>query len=383
MIIISENFNKIVKISTIKELSNYISENFYKLRAKEISDYRNIVLFGAGFYGRSLLKNLREKDIQPIYFCDNDKNKWGSNIDGLYVLPPDFIKNDIVNTLVVICTMSINKSIVVQLEKMKVEYLFGDSDGTLGNMSAPNLCKNINKLNEVCSFFIDDFSKKVYLNIIKARIFQNFSFELSGSLFTHSIITGPQYFDNQFFKYQDNEVFLDCGAYDGDSIVEFFAVINSINLKNCKAYAFEPDKINYKKVLKTIKEYNLENVQAFNYGVSNYNNRISMQEIQNCRHTNEEYETEICRIDDIIEDTKVTFIKMDIEGFELDALKGAENIIKKYKPKLAISIYHSSADLYEIPLYIKSIVPEYKLFVRHHSYNTYFETICYAYVDKE
>jgi hypothetical protein len=68
---------------------------------------------------------------------------------------------------------------------------------------------------------------------------------------------------------------------------------------------------------------------------------------------------------------------MDIEGSEPQALSGAEEIIKKQKPKLAISVYHKLEHLWEIPLYLKHIVPEYKIYLRHHSPLEY-ETVCYA-----
>lgn len=372
---------KVSRINSFQELYAYLNTSEICNEFDELNKAKQIVLFGAGIFGKQVLSNLKKLGFEIKYFCDNNKEIWGECIDGVYVLPPDYIKNNAKDTLVIICMMMIYNDVIKQLESMNVKYIFSDIDGTLGYLPCPKLYENMGKLKKVSDLLIDNFSKDVYLNIVKARIFQNYSFELSGNIFTHSLITGPQYFDSQFFKYYDNEVFIDCGAYDGDSIVEFFMFMNRMNLKNCEAYAFEPDKINYEKVLKTIKDYNLDKVKVFNYGVSNFNNRINMEQIQNCRHTNEEYDAEICKIDDIIQDKKITFIKMDIEGFELDALKGAENVIKRYKPKLAISIYHNSGDLYEIPLYIESIVPEYRMFVRHHSYNTIFETILYAYVD--
>ena len=73
----------------------------------------------------------------------------------------------------------------------------------------------------------------------------------------------------------------------------------------------------------------------------------------------------------------VTFIKLDIEGAELEALKGAEHIIKRDKPKLAICIYHKPEDIWEIPYYIKMLVPEYKMYIRHYS-NSESETVLYA-----
>ena len=86
----------------------------------------------------------------------------------------------------------------------------------------------------------------------------------------------------------------------------------------------------------------------------------------------------VVSLDSCITD-KVTFIKMDIEGAELNALKGSREIIKKYKPRLAVSVYHKKEDLIEIPLYIKELVPEYKLYIRHYS-NAAIETVLYAVV---
>jgi hypothetical protein len=79
----------------------------------------------------------------------------------------------------------------------------------------------------------------------------------------------------------------------------------------------------------------------------------------------------------VFKNEKITFIKMDIEGSEPQALSGAEEIIKKQKPKLAICVYHKPEHLWEIPLYLKKIVPEYKIYIRHHTPLEY-ETVCYA-----
>lgn len=84
----------------------------------------------------------------------------------------------------------------------------------------------------------------------------------------------------------------------------------------------------------------------------------------------------VVSLDSCVND-RVTFIKMDIEGAEMEALKGAESIIKSQKPKLAICVYHKEQDMTEIPIFIKKLVPEYKLFMRHYS-NDAGETVLYA-----
>ena len=82
-------------------------------------------------------------------------------------------------------------------------------------------------------------------------------------------------------------------------------------------------------------------------------------------------------IDNVCAGDKVTLIKMDVEGSELKALEGAINVIKRDKPRLAICVYHKPEDLYEIPQWIKSVIPEYKLYLRQHERSDY-ETVLYA-----
>ena len=85
----------------------------------------------------------------------------------------------------------------------------------------------------------------------------------------------------------------------------------------------------------------------------------------------------LVKISEHLKNENVGYIKMDIEGAEMDALIGAEKLIKEQKPVLGICLYHKFSDLWTIPLYIKKIVPEYKIYIRHHT-DIYLETVCYA-----
>lgn len=91
-----------------------------------------------------------------------------------------------------------------------------------------------------------------------------------------------------------------------------------------------------------------------------------------------EHTVDIVRIDDDVEETP-TFIKMDIEGAEQDALKGCENTIRKHHPKLAICIYHGYEDIWKIPSIIYEMNPDYKFYIRHNGGNlvpTEFVLLC-------
>ena len=88
-------------------------------------------------------------------------------------------------------------------------------------------------------------------------------------------------------------------------------------------------------------------------------------------------ETRICCIDDVLKGEKVSFIKLDVEGFELETLKGAEKIIKENHPRMAISVYHKESDLIDIPEYLLAISNNYKFMLRIYS-NAYLEIVLYA-----
>lgn len=88
-------------------------------------------------------------------------------------------------------------------------------------------------------------------------------------------------------------------------------------------------------------------------------------------------EIEVTSLDDTITG-KVSFIKMDIKGSEIPALRGGERVIRENKPKLAVCVYHLEEDLWEIPLLIKQLAPEYKIYMRQHFEELDWETVCYA-----
>ena len=88
---------------------------------------------------------------------------------------------------------------------------------------------------------------------------------------------------------------------------------------------------------------------------------------------------QLVTLDEIVGDTLVSFIKMDIEGSELSALQGAARTIQRDRPLCAISAYHRPGDIIVLMQYLKSLVPEYKFAVRHYS-NVDAETVLYAFV---
>lgn len=167
---------------------------------------------------------------------------------------------------------------------------------------------------------------------------------------------------------EKRDIVLDCGASSSKDTYENYTYFASRCGFNGKVYAFEPIPRIYRELLEDIKNY--PNIIPVNKGVYNEND-IAYFKDNDRRGSSRAKESgdikvELIKIDSFIKESKipkVNFIKMDIEGQEINALKGAYETIRKFKPKLAICVYHKPEHFYEIPLYIKSIVPEYKIWI--------------------
>lgn len=187
-----------------------------------------------------------------------------------------------------------------------------------------------------------------------------------------------QYFD--VWKPRNNEVFVDCGAYDGQTLQEFE--------KWCSGsyeaiHALEPlpdtqDELRRKSLeLHDVAIHCVaawERDEMLSFSLDGAGSRVSS-------FNRAEVEVQGAALDNLISG-RVSFIKMDIEGSELAAINGAQHLIQKWKPRLAISIYHEKEDLLTIPTRILELVPEYRFRIRHYSAGLY-ETILYATVSQD
>ena len=177
------------------------------------------------------------------------------------------------------------------------------------------------------------------------------------------IVLKHQYFDLKELYFSDDEVFLDIGSYDGGTACEFARVTGN---KYKRIICFEPNERSYELCRQNTAQ--LSNVLLLKKGASNSSGIVNMSgEGGGANIINDEpgFAIETLRLDDIIDEA--TFIKMDIEGAEMDALLGAERLIRKHRPKLAISVYHLRTDIWEIPKLLLSWHPDYRLYLRIYS----------------
>lgn len=191
-----------------------------------------------------------------------------------------------------------------------------------------------------------------------------------------------QYFD--VWTPRTHEVFVDCGTYDGQTLLNFYKWAKTYDT----IYALEPLPLMQEKIREKIQA--LPGVKMFPVAAWDKNEELIFEVEENLSGSRVEVGGEKCStnsivvqgaaLDSIIKE-RISFLKMDIEGSELAAINGAEELIKRWKPRLAISIYHKPEDVLEIPMRILEIVPEYQFCIRHYSAGLY-ETVLYASVEE-
>ena len=229
----------------------------------------------------------------------------------------------------------------------------------------------ISRIVTLYNLLSDEKSKEVYKAVLKFKLTEDYTY-----LLEVKDDVKKQYFD-EVVKFSDEEVFVDCGGYTGDTIEAFLKAVDN---KFKHIYSFEPDERNFKILTKYVEGLEQKDkIKAIKAGVYYKSSVFYLQgEEMAIACTNEatDRKVEVCAIDDVVKFAP-TYIKMDIETFETYALLGAMESIVKYKPKLAISIYHKFDDLWNIPLLLKQWVSEYDLYIRH--YECYqAETVVYA-----
>lgn len=233
--------------------------------------------------------------------------------------------------------------------------------------------ERINYLYEILS---DEESKMVLTKLVKGFLSKK-------SKYFSEITSIDQYFPD-VVKLSKNEVFIDGGAYHGESIGMFKFQTND---EYKSIHSFEPTKKSFRMLEKIKKIYfnNDSKIFLYKYGLSDKNGKVYFQTFNADSSANKVVSTEtdnsidvVC-LDDVIND-EVTYIKLDVEGSEIAALKGAKKIIDKNKPKLAVCVYHNIEDIINIPQFIIGLGLPYKYYLRHHGTepNLWNETVFYA-----
>lgn len=363
------------------QIRNHISELLAKKRnyTEEIknlvSKYEYVVFYGVGVIFNGIVETWNGRVKRTVDFCcDSDSSKWGRKFCGIKCISPEKLMG-IKDRCLIFVTVGNFKSSYDFLTKTKFpsvnviyRYDFFAADFLTTQ-------KHDNVVDSLCKTYLllsDQQSIKVFKAIVERVLTRG-----KDSSIMANVCSSDEYFSTDIINLSHEECFVDAGAFDGDTIRGF--ILRAQSKFDC-IFSFEVDAINFKALQESVQKMpEKDRIKIFNLGVwdSECDITYSIGESQSTVGALGEGKGHVIPLDNVLKNERVTFIKMDIEGAEPQALRGAQNIIRTQRPKLAICVYHDFRHLWEIPLYIKSLVPEYKIYLRHHT-NLEYETVCYA-----
>ena len=330
-----------------------------------------IVIYGMGNGAEKIISVLKEYGVEVSDIFASDEFVRGHSFLGHKVLKYSEVCEKYDDFNVVLAFATHLPDMLEKIEKMNKEHpVFAPDVPVAGNgiFTRQFFEENKEKFEFVYEKLADEESKRVFENII--------NFKISGKvkyLYSSTEADKNSIYQN-ILSLNNNEIIVDMGAYDGDTIREFTAYTDG---RYNHIYALEPDEKNFKKL-----ERNTNGMQGLNlYNLGAWSKRdtltFSKKAGRNSKLSAEGIPVQVTDIDSLIND-KVTLLKMDIEGAELRALEGCEKTIKKYSPKLYVCAYHRNEDMFALPMKIWNMNENYKVYFRHSPYIPAWESNFYC-----
>ena len=236
-----------------------------------------------------------------------------------------------------------------------------------------------NELEKTYSLLADEQSRIVFENIIR--------YKLSGRLDYLRSCETPREEMFDLLRIGGEEIYVDLGAYNGDTIVEF---LNETGMNFRKIYAMEPDHKNYIKLKRRLYMIGSGLLEAYNAGAwdcettmrfslrAGRSSKVEETDLERANNPARYREVSMMSVDSMLRGEPATFIKYDVEGSEEKAIEGAGKTISAHRPKLSVALYHRNEDMFAIPLQIAAINRKYKFFLRHHPYIPDWDTNLYC-----
>ena len=258
-------------------------------------------------------------------------------------------------------------------------YLTGDSSSVASS----------DEVDEVLGFLADSESRRILSGLHKYQREGTLETVLRSELPDKQYLgtTLPEPYRDMWITRDDN--WLDVGAFTGDTLSSILTYY-PLEFKSSHFNCFEPDAVSFEK-LRIWCSLNNPNVQLFHAAVGLVESRVafmssgqlsskaelapSQDSVDGTAMSGDE--VRMLRLDDLDRSRPFSHIKMDIEGAEMEAILGAQGILREHRPKIAISLYHKPRDLYEIPTFLKKLLPKYSWYVRCYGSHGY-DTILYG-----
>jgi len=334
-----------------------------------------IVLYGMGNGADKIYNELKRRgiDISGIFATAEFVRQ--KNVYGFDLLSYDAIKEKLGDMVVLVCFGSAREEVFCEVKRIahEQELYFPDVPvyGTdIFDIEYVNAHRQ--QLERVYNSLADQKSKETFKNIVM--------YKLTGECeYLYKCEVSPDEPYNSFFTLTDSETYLDLGAYNGDTVLDFKGRVASYN----KIIAVEPNGRSFKKLCENTAD--ISNIICHNVYISDSEKLIEISKGRGRGTSVKSGGISVLAnsVDNIINGEKITLLKADVEGEEIPMLKGATKAICENFPKMQIACYHRSDDLWTIPEAVSEISENYDIYIRHFPYlpawdtNYYFVPKCF------
>ncbi len=345
-----------------------------------------LVLFGAGALGGKILDCLRQDGIEPACFADNNPAKQGKRVKGLQVLSPEEAVGSFHGASFVVTIRSpghaykdsrrqlLNEGCDRVLPILPVLWKYWDRLLPHYGLDRPDFfLAHTREIRESFSLLADGESQRLFTALLRMR--------LRADLDVLSLPSpSDQYFAEGVVRLSPDECFVDCGAYDGDTIRGFLARRRG---SFRRILAFEPDPANGEvlgRYVESLPEEIRNRITIRPEAVGMRRGRVRFDSTGSGASSisgDGSIEVDTVSLDEALGDDRPSFIKLDVEGAEQDALAGARDLIRRFRPLLAVCVYHRPDDLWRIPLDLQAMDAGYRFHLRAHE-NDGLDTVLYA-----
>ena len=316
-----------------------------------------IVLYGMGNGADKIIKVLNFYGIKFEGIFASDGFVRNKTFHGFKISSYKELKDKFGEMIILLCFGSDRADVIENIKRIAVENELYAPDVPVidGELFTEKYLKNNKAEFEwVYDRLTDDLSRKTFENTIK--------YKLSGQIkYLFECETDIKEPYESFLKLSDTESFLDLGAYNGDTVLDFVSRVKAYS----NIIAVEPDTKTFNKLLNNTA--NLKNIKCKNICISNFTGEapFGMKHGRNSKAFTGETKAEFSTVDALLKGDKATYIKIDIEGEELNAIYGASQTIAEFSPKMLISCYHKTEDIITIPKAVLKFNENYKLYMRH------------------
>lgn len=353
---------------------------------QNLKSAKNLICFGAGSKGVQTLEILRGLKIEPVAFCDNNPKRWGAFINNIPIYGYDEIKK-IFGEYSILLTVTIKNAIEIwndlkeKEEKNKIYFMSNPFKIESKLLTSKDIEEKKELYEQSYRLLEDDKSKEIFSKFIK--------WKMTGNLYENYEMTEygiEEFFSKEFIKVNNETVYIDIGAYTGDSICRFLTLGGGYK----KIYAIEPDKVNCDALKKFISYARLDDIDILSLGLWS---EPGEKDFYSANSLNTEYESSnffrkvtesisidkreilqsqdekgdiiyVNTLDNLFKHKRIDLIKLDVMGSEFPILLGGKNILKDSRPNIIMEYGTCSEFIAETIPYLYSIGANYKFYLR-------------------